>query len=131
MNIRLRKDWELPESVVTPESVYHDSRRRDFLKTLGAAAVLASTHRALGATAGFPSTPHSSHTGLKASAYEHITSYNNFYEFGTDKADPKVYANRGWKTEPWTVEITGLVATPLKLEVNDLIARIGGIEQRI
>src|SRR4029077_12179091 len=55
----------------------------------------------------------------------------NFYEFGTDKSDPKPNANRGWKTEPWTVELAGLVRNPLKLDIGDLIAKMGGIEQRV
>ena len=64
--------------------------------------------------------------------YNLITSYNNFYEFGTDKDDPKAYANKGWKPEPgWTVEIGGLAGNPGKWDVEDLVAKMGGIEQRV
>ena len=42
----------------------------------------------------------------------------------------KEFANNGWKTEPWTVEIGGLCAKPAQFDVNDLVKAIGGIEQR-
>jgi len=133
MLIRSPKDWELPENAATPESVYH--HRRAFLKALGlgvAAAALGSRDL-FGATGGFPTKVNPDHRdpALKPTAYELITSYNNFYEFGTDKGDPKPLANRGWKTEPWTVELGGLCNHPLKIDVDDLIARLGGIEQRV
>ena len=135
MNIRTPQDWELPESAVTAESLYQLRPRRDFLRTLGiglAGAALSSRHL-LGATGGFPSLENPAYpaSALKPTPYEFITSYNNFYEFGTDKADPKMYANRGWKSEPWTLELAGLVRAPAKFDVNDLIKQLGGIEQRV
>jgi sulfoxide reductase catalytic subunit YedY len=136
MLIHSKKDWDLPESAVTPETAYRLHNRRDFLKTMGAglagAAALGSTG-ALAATAGFPSKENSAYpaSALKPTAYEFVTSYNNFYEFGTDKEEPKILANKGWKTEPWTVEITGLVRNPQKVDVNDLIGKMGGLEQRV
>ncbi len=133
MHLRFPKDWELPESAATPESAYHN--RRAILKTLGlGAAALALAPRGLRATtAGFPTKVNADYRdpALKPTSYEHITSYNNFYEFGTDKADPRPNANKGWKTEPWTVEITGLVNNPLKIDANDLVTKMGGAEQRV
>src|ERR1700730_17925650 len=67
---------------------------------------------------------------IKLTPYDNITGYNNFYEWGLDKEDPKVNANQGWKTEPWTVDIGGLCAKPGKYDVNDLVKAVGGIEQR-
>jgi sulfoxide reductase catalytic subunit YedY len=47
----------------------------------------------------------------KLTSYEHATTYNNFYEFGTDKSDPA--ANAGTlKPRPWTVAIEGEVKKP-------------------
>src|SRR4029453_10786875 len=46
------------------------------------------------------------------------------------KEDPKEFANRGWKTEPWSVEIDGLCAKPARFDVNGLIKTVGGIERR-
>jgi len=84
------------------------------------------------ATAGFPAKTNAAFAGagLKPTAYDLITSYNNFYEFGTGKSDPKPNA-ADWKTEPWTVEIGGLCRKPMKVDVNDLITKVGGIEQRV
>jgi methionine sulfoxide reductase catalytic subunit len=135
MLIRTKKDWELPETVVTPEQLYRLHNRRDFLKAVGVGltGVALGSHQALAATAGFPSQENPAYpaAALKPTAYEHITSYNNFYEFGTDKAEPRVLANKGWKTDPWAVEIAGLARNPQKLDVNDLVGKMGGIEQRV
>ncbi|HEX2854647.1 MAG TPA: protein-methionine-sulfoxide reductase catalytic subunit MsrP [Opitutaceae bacterium] len=137
MLIHSKKDWELPESAVTPAQLYrrYQSNRREFLKAvgLGVAGAALGNHPAWAATTGFPSkeNPAFPASALKPTAYEHITSYNNFYEFGTDKAEPKVLANKGWKTDPWTVELAGLVRNPQKLEINELVGKMGGIEQRV
>jgi len=132
MLIRSPQDWELPESAATAEKFYRLSNRRDFLKTLGLAGATFAARDLLAATAGFPAkdNPAFPAAGLKVTPYELITSYNNFYEFGTDKSDPKP-SSAGWKTEPWTVELGGLVRQPQKIDVNDLVAKMGGIEQRV
>ena len=135
MNIRTPKDWELPESAATTESIYRLRNRRDFLKTLGfgLAGAAIGTRGLLAATAGFPDkeNPLYHAASLKPTAYNFVTSYNNFYEFGTGKDDPVVYANKGWKPDPWTVEIAGLVRAPAKFTVNELVSKLGGIEQRV
>jgi sulfoxide reductase catalytic subunit YedY len=60
---------------------------------------------------------------------EKVTGYNNFYEFGLNKADPA--ANAGsLKTDPWTLKIDGEVAKPLTLDYNDLTTRFP-LEERI
>jgi sulfoxide reductase catalytic subunit YedY len=135
MFIPSKKDWALPESAVTPEAFYRDQSRRDFFKKLGlgiAGAALGG-HKLLAATAGFPAkeNPLFPASALKPTAYELVTSYNNFYEFGTDKGEPKINANRGWKPEPWTLEIAGLVRQPGKYDVNDLVGKMGGVEERV
>lgn len=132
MQIRKTTSWELPDSAVTPEADY--LRRREFLRAFGlglaATVLLPSALRA--ATAGFPDSlnPAFRLDGVKLTPYELVTSYNNFYEWGLAKEDPKVFANRGWKTEPWTIEIGGLCNRPGKYDVNDLVKIMGGIEQR-
>jgi len=135
MRIRVPKDWEIRESAVTPESVYRLRNRREFLKTLGAGAAgaLLLRSRSLAAMTGFPAAvnPDYSGDGLKVTPYKLVTSYNNFYEFGTDKGDPSENANHGWNPEPWTVEIAGLANNPGKWDVEDLVKKMGGIEQRV
>src|SRR5436190_20625310 len=110
MLIRSPKSWELPESAATPEGIYRN--RREFLKTLGlGVAATALTSRDLFATtAGFPTkmNPAYRDPALKPTEYGYITSYNNFYEFGLDKTEPRTLANKGWKTDPWTVELAGM-----------------------
>jgi sulfoxide reductase catalytic subunit YedY len=132
MHIRKPRSWELPASAVTPEADY--LRRREFLRTFGlalaATALFPPAVRA--ATAGFPDSlnPAFKLDGLKLTPYDLVTSYNNFYEWGLSKEEPKVLANKGWKTEPWTIEIGGLCAKPGKYDVDDLVKMMGGIEQR-
>ena len=56
----------------------------------------------------------------KVTPYKDASSYNNFYEFGTDKADPAQNAHT-LKTTPWTVEIEGMVKKPAKYTLEDLL----------
>jgi sulfoxide reductase catalytic subunit YedY len=135
MHIKIPKDWELPEAAATSHALYRLRNRREFLTSFGLGAVGAFLPVTFlrAATAGFPDkeNPLYPASALKPTPYASVTSYNNFYEFGTDKADPKTNANLGWKPEPWTVELAGLISNPVKLDVNDLIAKLGGIEQRV
>src|SRR4051812_29229470 len=134
MLIRSPKDWELPSAAVTSERDYALRPRRDFLKTLavGAAGAVLGPRSLLAATTGFPAkeNPNFPASALKPTPYEHIISYNNFYEFGTEKDEPKSMAKR-WKPEPWTVELAGLIRNPTKLDVNELITKMGGLEERV
>ena len=131
MLIHTPKDWALRESAATPETIYRN--RRAFLKTLGLAGTAFAARDLLAVTGGFPTKVNADYRdpALKPTPYEYIAGYNNFYEFGTSKEEPAVLANRGWKTEPWTVELAGLVNAPQKIDVNDLIAKMGGVEQRV
>lgn len=65
----------------------------------------------------------------KLTHYKDASSYNNFYEFGTDKADPARNAHT-LKTSPWTVEIEGLVKKPGRYALEDLL-KISAQEERI
>jgi sulfoxide reductase catalytic subunit YedY len=67
--------------------------------------------------------------GLKPNTLEEITSYNNFYEFGTDKGDPARYAHM-LTTEPWSVEIGGLVDNPGTWTMDDILKGVT-LEERI
>jgi sulfoxide reductase catalytic subunit YedY len=61
--------------------------------------------------------------------YKYATTYNNFYEFGTDKADPAANAHT-LQTRPWTVSIEGLVKKPITLDIDALL-KLAPIEERI
>ena len=65
----------------------------------------------------------------KVSDYKDASTYNNFYEFGTDKADPAKNAS-SLITKPWTVEISGLVKKPGKMGIEDLL-KLSAMEERI
>ena len=68
-------------------------------------------------------------TDEKLNTFEEITGYNNFYEFGTGKSDPKRYGGT-LKTSPWTVKIDGLCNKPADYHLEDLIKPIQ-LEERI
>ena len=65
----------------------------------------------------------------KPTPYKDATTYNNFYEFGTDKGDPVKRAHT-LKTDPWSVEIEGLVKKPARVNLEDLM-KWGAMEERI
>ena len=65
----------------------------------------------------------------KITDYKDASSYNNFYEFGTDKGDPVKNAHT-LKTTPWTVEIEGLVKKPGKYGLEDLL-KLSAQEERV
>ncbi|MDQ7071532.1 MAG: protein-methionine-sulfoxide reductase catalytic subunit MsrP [Rhodobacterales bacterium] len=66
---------------------------------------------------------------LEPNSYEDITSYNNFYEFGTGKDDPAAYAHT-LTTSPWTVKIEGMVDKPGDYAFEDIMAKMT-IEERL
>jgi len=124
--------WQLPDTAVTPERDY--LRRRDFLRLagFGVASLAIFPNQVRAATTGLPDSLNASFKldGVKLTPEELITSYNNFYEWGFAKDEPKQLANKGWKTNPWKIEISGLCDKPLTIDVNDLIGAAGGIERR-
>lgn len=128
-------------SDITPESVYHS--RRSMIRQLatGSAGLAlaawgmreahAQTPRAgqLAPLAAVPSAMPGAMTMDKLTAYKDATTYNNFYEFGTDKSDPAKRAHT-LVTQPWTVEIEGLVKKPGRVNLEDLM-KWGAMEERI
>ncbi|MBI2619608.1 MAG: protein-methionine-sulfoxide reductase catalytic subunit MsrP [Ignavibacteriales bacterium] len=123
----IKRGPEIPSSEVTPESVYHG--RRTFLKkaafataglaTAGVAGPLTSSARPQ--NPGWnrpPAGPYNTDEDL--TSFKDITTYNNFYEFGTDKDDP--YKNAGdFKTRPWRLTIEGEVRKPAAYELDDFL----------
>lgn len=83
----------------------------------------------LAALAGAKSSVAGAVTMEKLTDYKVASTYNNFYEFGTDKADPGKNAHT-LKTTPWTVEVEGLVKKPAKYTLEDLL-KLSAQEERI
>jgi methionine sulfoxide reductase catalytic subunit len=65
----------------------------------------------------------------KATPYKDVTSYNNFYEFGTEKEDPARYANT-LKPRPWSLKIEGEVKKPHSFDLDELL-KLAPLEERI
>ena len=124
--------WDLPDCATTPEAYY--LRRREFLRVFGlglaASALLPPGIRAESPGLNDSLYPSYKLDGVKLTPEDLITSYNNFYEWGLAKDQPKELANHGWKTRPWSVEIGGLCVNPRKLDVDELIQLLGPIEHR-
>ncbi|RAT66960.1 protein-methionine-sulfoxide reductase catalytic subunit MsrP [Lonsdalea populi] len=140
----MKKDRTPTEADVTPEALFHQRRR--LLKFLG--ITTASLSLPLSAQAdllswlkgderpkappGKPLTfnqPPDWRLNLPLTPEDKVTGYNNFYEFGLDKADPAANAG-GLKTEGWKIEIDGEVAKPITLDMDDILRRFP-LEERI
>ena len=131
-------------SEITPQAVY--ANRRTLLRhwASGAAgAALASwagrealasapagaSASTLAALPGAASKVDGAHTVERPTSFQDASSYNNFYEFGTDKSEPARYAGR-LVTSPWTVEVDGLVKKPKRFDLAELM-KLAPMEERI
>ena len=134
MLIKTHKPWHASENDVTPERVYLN--RRSFIAGTGGLALAAS----LGVgTSAFANTDRilqplqyretSYNPGEDLTPEKAVTSYNNYYEFGTGKSDP---AENAWRLQPkpWSVKVDGHVARPGVYDFEDLI-RMNALEERI
>jgi len=133
-----RDGQRIPSSEITSRAVY--DARRDWLKTAGAlgltglglsGAVQAQTAGPgkLAKLPGGKSSVAGANVMEKLTAYKDVTSYNNFYEFGTDKSDPAENAHT-LKPRPWSVVIEGECAKPGRFSLDDLL-KVAPMEERI
>ncbi len=100
-------------SEITPENIYKN--RREFVKNLG----LAAGSMFLGQNLITSANADSEKEKLKLTEYRYVTTYNNYYEFGTGKSDP-VEKSQKFKTKPWDVIIDGEVEKPLTLSMEEI-----------
>lgn len=128
-------------SDITPQGVYQS--RRDTIRQVAAGSVgmaltgwgLRDAHAQLARPGQLPPLPSvaSKLPGAmildKPTPYKDATTYNNFYEFGTDKADPAKRAH-SLKTDAWSVEIEGMVKNTGRVNLEDLM-KWGAMEERI
>jgi sulfoxide reductase catalytic subunit YedY len=139
----IRKSNEIPSSEITPKEAFdafHNISRRKFLTgaaTLGAAAFAASrvagmvspSQTAEAATSIQTVKSSLSTTGEVLTPYSKVTTYNNFYEFGTDKSDPARNAHT-LRTRPWTVQVEGKVKQPKTFDIDALL-KLRPLEERV
>ena len=125
---------KIASSEITPESVWLN--RRNLMKAAAAGAGLAAAGETMADSSApqvldFASAPDGSAYNAKEelTPYEAATTYNNFYEFGTDKSDPARYA-AAMTTDPWEIKVGGLVKKPGKLHLEDILGGFD-LEERI
>jgi sulfoxide reductase catalytic subunit YedY len=117
-------------SEITPSEIYRERRR--FMQGMGALAAGAALGAASDVLAG------AKLAGVRASVYrldddstpyQDVTTYNNFYEFGTGKGDPAKNAG-SLKTRPWTVAVEGEVRRPQTWDIEKLL-KLAPLEERV
>ncbi|HEY3380899.1 MAG TPA: protein-methionine-sulfoxide reductase catalytic subunit MsrP [Vicinamibacterales bacterium] len=131
----IRTVAEIPESEITDRALY--VRRREFLQRVGLATIgLAAGGLELDAQSDGSRPPRLSGvrkgsfgTTEALTPYDAVTGYNNFYEFGTDKASPSRTAGQ-LKTNPWTVTVDGECNRPGDYHVEDLL-KPHALEERV
>ena len=126
MIIRTRMPSDVPSSEITPEDVYVNRRRFIRDAALGTAA-LAFAPSVLDASESLPRQQiparfqnMKSELDEDLNPYSDVTTYNNFYEFGTQKEDPSRNAG-DFQPRPWTVRIEGHVNKPGDYQLDDFI----------
>jgi sulfoxide reductase catalytic subunit YedY len=140
MLIKRRRGWEMAESEATPEAAFHDRRR--LMKAMGFGALIAAAgpgelamKQALAASEADPSAglypaKRNDHYTLDRPITDEklSTTYNNFYEFGSQKTIAG--EAQALPIRPWTVTIDGLVQKPMTLDIDGLLKRVT-LEERL
>ena len=98
-------------SEITPEKIYNN--RRSFIKSIGigASSIAMTSLTFTGNTL--------SDEKNKNTSYKDITTYNNYYEFGTSKSDPYINS-QNFKTKPWSISIEGEIENPIKISMEEI-----------
>ena len=132
----IKRPDDIKPSEVTDETIYHQRRR--FLKTSAHTTLtaLAGIHlvglvpnEALAALKWSTIAPSPLSTDEKKTDFQDVTSYNNFYEFSTDKEAPARLA-KNFKTSPWTVSVEGEINKPASYQLEDFV-KPHQLEERI
>jgi sulfoxide reductase catalytic subunit YedY len=120
----IRKADDLKWSDVTPQALYVNRRQflgvAPFVAAAAAVALSADEARAQGGLPKLDAKKSPLSTAEPMTPYKSVTTYNNYYEFGSDKGDPSEYA-KSLKTRPWSVTIDGAVKAGGKFAIDDLI----------
>ena len=134
MLIRPRRPWSLSENEITPESTYLN--RRQVLAGMGfgvAATAISGSVFAKGVMAAVTGIPAERNPAFvldrDITDEEEATTYTNFYEFGSSKNIWR--AAQKLVTDPWAVTIDGMVEEDITIDAEDLVAKLGGVEERL
>ncbi|WP_188566896.1 protein-methionine-sulfoxide reductase catalytic subunit MsrP [Undibacterium terreum] len=124
-------------SEITPREIYES--RRDFIRQLAVGSIASGALLELAGREAYAQTPGATKLAAaanpaymlieKKTAYKDATTYNNFYEFGTDKAEPAQNAGT-LKTRPWSISIEGEVKKPMTLDIDSLM-KLAPMEERV
>ena len=136
MLIKRTRGWEVPERLATPESSY--LQRRDLVRAMGlGAAALAMPAVAIAQDKGTPDPSAGLYPAKRNDKYgvptpmtaeRQATTYNNFYEFGTDKS---IWRDaQKLEVRPWTIKVGGMVEKPFEIGIDDLLAKMQ-LEERV
>jgi len=128
----IKKPADIRYSEVTPKDVYLN--RRNFLAgmpaaLLGARELLSPSARALAGTQLANVVKSKLSIDEKPNSYKDVSTYNNYYEFGTSKEQP-AQTSQKFKTSPWTVSVEGHVAKPRKFSLDEIMA-LAPLEERV
>ena len=101
-------------SEITPEKIFN--KRRKFIKSfgLGLGTLTLSSMSLL-------NNAHSLEGNSELTSYKDITTYNNYYEFGTGKGDP-IKNSQQFKVKPWNISIEGEVENPITLSADEILS---------
>jgi len=141
MLIRIKRGWEIPERKITPETLVLN--RRGLIKTAGVMALAgaaascgpsSTSQNGPGDTlqAETPDPNADKYPAMRNAAYAvdreitqelYVTSYNNYYEFGVEKDDPRRWANR-LPIRPWEISFEGMVEKEFKTDADTLIKQM-------
>lgn len=125
------KPWHTPHiagSDITPEAAYLN--RRQLITAAGLAGTGLLLPQLASANTPLAAKRNPAFVAMdKQTPFESATTYNNYYEFGTDKADPAKRAG-SLKTSPWTVKVEGEVLKPRTFDIGDLL-KLAPIEERV
>jgi methionine sulfoxide reductase catalytic subunit len=130
MNVIVRKAWNQPERLVTPEQVFLN--RRSLMGAAMAAAILPPMAQAetdpRAAYYPAPLNPKFKDAGRAITSEADNTTFNNFYEFGASKRISAAAA--AMPTRPWAITIDGEVEAPMTLDFDDLMKKVT-LEERV
>src|SRR5450432_1167797 len=128
----IKKPADIRYSEVTPKHVYLN--RRNFLAGipaafLGAGELLSPSARALAGAKLANVGKSKLSVGETPNSYKDVSTYNNYYEFGTQKDEPSKNS-QNFKSSPWTVSVEGHVAKPRKFSLDEIMA-LAPLEERV